>query len=287
MMPAGTLADFLSRGRDFLRDRGVAEPRLNAEILLAHVLNIERPNLYLHLQDRVSVQQVKLFQRFLFRRGKREPIQYITGEVSFSRLSFQIRKGVFIPRPETEFLVREALQRITGGTKVLDVGTGCGAIGLTLARFSATAPDVEVTLLDKSKPAIMLAEENRKRLGLSPRQVKLAGAGFLFFVVRTKRKFGMVISNPPYIPVSEMERLPEEVKREPKGALFGGPDGLRFIRSLISGGYRILVKGGYLIFEIGYGQKEAVTDLVTRGGFILEAIIKDLAGIDRVVVCKK
>lgn len=282
-VPSMQIGEILRWGCDYLRDRGVTEPRLNAEILLAHVLNVKRLSLYLNLKDRVSTREAELFQRFLFRRGKREPLQYIIGEVIFSRLSFRIRKGVFIPRPETEFLVREALQRIVGDTKVLDVGTGCGAIGLTLAWFS----NAEVTLLDKSKPAVRLAEENRKNLGLSSRQVKLAGADFLSFVDRTKSRFGMIISNPPYIPVSEIERLPEEVKREPKGTLFGGPDGLRFIRSLISEGYRILSAGGHLIFEIGYGQKKAVTDLVTRGGFILEAIIKDLAGIDRVVVCRK
>jgi len=227
-----------------------------------------------------------LFKRLLTRRAQGEPLQYLTGEVTFCGLIFRVRPGVFIPRPETELLVQAIGEKISGfkGKKrILEVGTGCGVVGLTLAKFS----DAEILLIDKSLPAIKTARENRRRLRIKSNRTRIKQEDFSVFAGRTGKKFEVIVSNPPYVPLMERKNLSKEVRREPKAALFGGSDGLNFIRILITESRKILAAGGYLIFEIGYGQAERIISLLVKAGFKLEKVIKDLAGIDRIVVCQK
>ena len=280
------LSAILKEGGAYLKGKKIEDPRLCAEIILAHLLNFRRIDLYLYPEKEVAEQKRVLFKCLLVRRGQGEPLQYLTGEVTFCELIFRVEKGVFIPRPETELLIRAVGEKISGfkGKKrILEVGTGCGAIGLTLAKLFK----VEILLIDKSLPAIKTARENRRRLRIRNNQTRIQQEDFRVFAGRTGKKFEMVVSNPPYVPLTERRNLSKEVRREPAGALFGGPDGLNFIRILITGSRRILEAGGYLIFEIGYGQAEKTVSLLEKSGFKLEKVIKDLAGIDRVVVARK
>ena len=280
------LSAVLKEGSTYLKGKKVEEPRLCAEIILAHLLNLRRIDLYLYPDKEVAKRKRVLFKRLLTRRGQGEPLQYLTGEVTFYGLVFRVGRGVFIPRPETELLVQAACEKISGlpGKKrILEVGTGCGAIGLALSKLS----DAEILLIDKSFPAVKTARENRRRLRIRNNQTRIQQEDFSIFAGRTGKKFEMVVSNPPYVPLTERKNLSKEVRREPEGALFGGPDGLSFIRILITESRKILVAGGYLIFEIGYDQTEKTVPLLEKAGFKLEKVIKDLAGIDRVVVARK
>lgn len=280
------LAAVLQQGSAYLKGKKVEESRLCAEIILAHLLNLRRIDLYLYPEKEVAERERVLFKRLLTRRGQGEPLQYLTGEVTFCELIFQVGRGVFIPRPETELLVQAAGEKISGlpGKKrILEVGTGCGAIGLALSKLS----DAEILLIDKSLPAIKTARANRRRLQIKSNRSMIQQKDFSVFAGRTGKKFEMIVSNPPYIPLTERKNLSKEVRQEPEKALFGGPDGLNFIRILITESRKILATGGYLIFEIGYGQAERIISLLEKAGFKLEKVIKDLAGIDRVVVCQK
>jgi len=280
------LSTILKKGSAYLKGKKVEDPRLCAEIILAHLLNLRRIDLYLYPEKEVADQENILFKRLLTRRVQGEPLQYLTGEVTFCGSVFRVRRGVFIPRPETELLVQAVGEKISGfrGKKlILEVGTGCGAIGLSLAKLS----EVEILLIDKSLSAVKTARENRRRLRIRSNRARIHQKDFSVFAGRTGKKFEMIVSNPPYVPLFEKENLSKEVRREPKEALFGGPDGLNFIRILITESRKILAAGGYLMFEIGYGQAEKTISLLKKGGFKLEKVIKDLAGIDRVVVCQK
>lgn len=280
------LAAVLQQGSAYLKGKKVEEPRLCAEIILAHLLNLRRIDLYLYPEKEVAERKRVLFKRLLTRRGQGEPLQYLTGEVTFCELIFRVGRGVFIPRPETELLVQAAGEKIfglPGKKRILEVGTGCGAIGLALSKLS----DAEILLIDKSLPAIKTARANRRRLQIKSNRSMIQQEDFSVFAGRTGKKFEMIVSNPPYIPLTERKNLSKEVRQEPEKALFGGPDGLNFIRILITESRKILAAGGYLIFEIGYGQAERIISLLEKAGFKLEKVIKDLAGIDRVVVCQK
>jgi len=289
------LSAILKEGSAYLKEKKVEEPRLCAEIILAHLLNLRRIDLYLYPEKEVAERERVLFKRLLTRRGQGEPLQYLTGEVTFCGLIFRVRRGVFIPRPETELLVQAAVDKISGlpGKKrILEVGTGCGAIGLALANrqfycLATPISDAEILLIDKSLPAVRTARENRRRLRIISNRVRIQQEDFSAFAGRTGKKFEVIVSNPPYVPLTERRNLSKEVRREPEKALFGGPDGLNFIRILITESRRILAAGGYLIFEIGYGQAERIISLLEKAGFKLDKVIKDLAGIDRVVVCQK
>ena len=280
------LSAILKEGGAYLKGRKVEEPRLCAEIILAHLLKLRRIDLYLYPEKEVAERKRFLFKTLLARRARGEPLQYLTGEVIFCGLAFRVRRGVFIPRPETELLAQTVLDKISGfrGKKrILEVGTGCGAIGLTLARLSKT----KILLIDNSLPAVKTARENRRRLRIRNKRVRIQREDFSLFAGRTGRRFEMIVSNPPYVPLAERRNLSREVRREPGRALFGGPDGLRFIRILITESRRILTADGYLIFEIGCGQTEKTVSLLEKTCFKLEKVIKDLAGIDRVIVARK
>ncbi|MFH2068490.1 MAG: peptide chain release factor N(5)-glutamine methyltransferase [Candidatus Omnitrophota bacterium] len=280
------LSALLKEGSTYLKGRKVEEPRLCAEIILAHLLNLRRIDLYLYPEKEVAGQKKILFKRLLARRAQGEPLQYLAGEVTFCGLIFRVRRGVFIPRPETELLVQAAREKISdfpGKKRILEVGTGCGAVGLTVAKLFKA----EILLIDKSLPAVKTARENRRRLRIQSNRSRIQQEDFSLFAGKTKKKFEIILSNPPYVPLAERRNLSKEVRREPEKALFGGPDGLNFIRILITESRRILAAGGYLIFEIGYGQAEKTVSLLKKSGFKLEKVIKDLAGIDRVVVAQK
>jgi len=252
---------------------GCDTPRLDAEVLLAHVLGVSRERLMI---DDIEVigPAVPAFRDAVRRRAAgREPVAYITGEKAFRTIDLHVDPRVLIPRPETELLVEVGLS-LPSGTHVLDLGTGSGAIALAL---SAERPDLHMWASDVSADALAVARANGQRLGLDVRWLQgdlLDGA---------PAEIEAVLSNPPY--VAERDRLtlpPEIVRHEPEGALFAGPDGLSTIERLI-GEVAARPRVRLLALEVGAGQAQAVAQVMRHAGFTAVERLTDLAGIERVV----
>jgi release factor glutamine methyltransferase len=254
---------------------GCETPRLDAEVLLAHVLGVPRERLIVDRDLMVAGQAVRSFKDAVRRRAvEREPVAYILGRRGFRRLELAVDRRALIPRPETELLVEVALA-LPRGARVLDVGTGSGAVALAL---TDERPDLHVTGSDLSDDALALARANGERLGL---EVEWVRADLLAGV---PDKLYAILSNPPY--VAEFVRgslAPEILRHEPAGALFAGPDGLDAIRPLIvQAGARASVR--LIALEVGAGQAPAVGELMRAAGFPTVRAERDLAGIERVVV---
>jgi len=220
------------------------------------------------------------FDALVDRRAIGEPIQYIVGETEFYGLPFRVTPDVLIPRPETEHLVEKALE-LAGGfpqPRIVDVGTGSGAIAVALAH---NLPHAQITALDISRPALEIARENAGRNGVSGR-IRFLQSDLLASVA--DERFEMVVSNPPYVPTVDRDSLSVEVREhEPASALFAGADGLDVYRRLIPAAFSLLEAGGFLALEIGCGQSDAVAALLTKSGFGWVEIMPDLQGIARVV----
>jgi release factor glutamine methyltransferase len=265
------LRDDLDWAVESLRDVGCDTPRLDAEVLLAHVLGTDRTGLVLRGDERLSGEQRTRYLALLTRRVSREPIAYILGRRDFRRLNLAVDQRVLIPRPETELLVEVALE-LPAGARVVDVGTGSGAVALAL---KDERPDLVVTGIELEPGALKLARLNSSRLHLD---VSWVQADLL-----DDGRYDAVVANLPY--VAEGAVLPPEVRDyEPSTALFAGPDGLDAIRRLarqLSDG-RASVR--FVALEIGFDQGAAVAELVASAGFRSVAVRQDLAGLDRVVV---
>jgi len=247
-------------------------PRLDAELLLAEVLGVDRAALIADPARGLEPDEAYRFAELARRRREREPVAYILGRKAFRTIELAVDPRVLIPRPETELVVEAALD-LPAGARVADVGTGSGAIALAL---KAERPDLEVVATDSSAEALDVARANARRLTL---EVELLHGDLLDPV---SGALDAVLSNPPY--VATTDPLPPDVIRyEPRGALFGGRDGLDVIRPLITA-----ARGtGLLALEVGIGQAEAVAELMSAAGFRHVELLKDLAGIDRVVVGRR
>jgi release factor glutamine methyltransferase len=254
---------------------GCETPRLDAEVLLAHVLGVERGRLLVDRDLTVEGEAVRAFQNAVRRRAvEREPVAYIVGSRGFRRLDLAVDARALVPRPETELLVEVGLT-FSRGASVLDVGTGSGAVALAL---KDERPDLRLTGSDVSAKALDLARSNGEGLALEVRWLQadlLAGV---------PDEFDAVLSNPPYVAESERARLaPEILRHEPHGALFAGPDGLSAIRALL-GQLADRARVRLAAIEVGAGQAEAVWGLMRAAGFAAVRAERDLAGIERVVV---
>ena len=254
---------------------GCETPRLDAEVLLADVLGVERERLLIDRELAVEGQAVRAFQEAVRRRAvEREPVAYIVGHRGFRRLELAVDRRVLVPRPETELLVEIGLT-LGWGARVLDVGTGSGAVALALKE---ERPDLELAGSDVSPDALAVAEANGRRLGLD---VRWLHADLLLDV---PDEFEAVLSNLPYVAESERAGLaPEILRHEPSGALFGGADGLETIRSLLAL-LRERRRVGVVALEVGAGQAAAVAELMGSAGFPSVRAERDLAGLERVMV---
>jgi release factor glutamine methyltransferase len=261
--------DALGAATDALMAAGVDDPRMDAEILLAAAMGTERAALYAHPEQTIEPPAAREFAGMVRRRVRREPVAYILGRAWFRQLELAVDPRVLIPRPETELLVDLAQNR----QRILDVGTGCGAIALAIAN---EREGVRVTGIDNSPEAIEVARANAERTGLE--------AEFLIADLIVGGPYDMIVSNPPYVRESDWESLqPEITLYEPREALVAGPDGLDVVRALVPAAAEVLVRGGMLGIEVGQGQSRTVESLFERSGFTHVETIRDLAGIPRVV----
>ena len=257
------------------------DKRLEAEMLLASVLGYSRASLLAHDDDIPSAEQNRAFRALIQRRANHEPLQYLLGSTNFMGMDFMVTPEVLIPRFDTEILVEKALELLRfkdSGKRALDLCTGSGAIAVSMAKF---AKDCEVWASDLSANAIQVAQTNSENQGVkvSFRQ----GSLFKPFDQGFDHYFDLIASNPPYITSDEFKALPDEVRKEPTMALWGGNDGLKFYRDIANESTSYLKEEGYLLFEIGFAQGEQVKSIMENAGFISVEIIKDWQGHDRVV----
>lgn len=285
-----TVFEALNWGTHYLKNQRIQNPRLQAELLLAHSMGLKREGLYLRFPHQMAKEEEEKFKRLILRRVSGEPLQYLLGYQEFWSIQFKVDSRVLIPRPETEHLVEEAISILSknnfeSSPLVLELGTGCGAIAISLAR---ELKGIRIIATDLSKEAIEVAKENAKDSGVIHQITFLVGDLFEFFSP-FKRPFDLILSNPPYIQDSEIDRLAREIKdHEPLIALKGGKDGLDFYRRIISQAPRYLKKGGWLLLELGEGQGEKVSELFkSTGEFKNPILLKDLSGIERVIKAQK
>ncbi|MCM8830543.1 MAG: peptide chain release factor N(5)-glutamine methyltransferase [Candidatus Omnitrophica bacterium] len=269
-------------GTNFLKENSIDQPRKNAEVLLSHILN--KPIYYIYTEDiSPSKKVVVAYNKLLIKRASGIPLQYLTKTVNFYGYSFFIKKGVFIPRPETEIIVEKIIEIYKryfspSYIKILDIGTGCGNIAISLAK---EIQNCKVVATDISKKAIKIAGYNAE-LHKVKNRIKFLKTDIF---PHQKKKFHIIVSNPPYIPRSEIPLLNIEVRKEPFRALSGGKDGLNIIKKIIKGSEEFLKDRGFLLLEIGDKQGEYIRKIQTPLNLI--EIEKDLAGIERVIIFQK
>lgn len=272
---------------DYLRGKGVESGRLDAEHLLAHVLGLGRLQLYLEFERPLTSSELDTFRPLLRRRAGREPLQYILGHQPFRELDLAVEPGVLIPRPETELLVGEVLA--WAGSEgleapvMLDIGTGSGAIALSLAHEGYNTHIVAVELSDA---ALEVARRNRDSAGLTDK-VDLR-RGSLFEPLGENERFDVIASNPPYVAEVDEAGLEPEVRDwEPKEALFAGTDGLDVVRRIVEGARAHLKDRGLLALEVGAGQTAEVAELLrAAGGYEDVRVVRDYSGRSRFVLAR-
>jgi release factor glutamine methyltransferase len=267
-----------------LAEANVPSPRLDSEIIVAHTLNISRTALWTQNQRILSDSEIKMVKKYMERRLNREPISHICGHKEFWSLDFVVDENVLSPRPETEFLIETALNCIPSHTaKILDLGTGSGAIAVTMAIEVA---ECKVLAIDIDSKALNIAKENSERHGVINR------IEFICADLRTSDWsgcFSLILSNPPYIKSEDIEKIMPEVRNyEPCKALDGGLTGLDFYRSIIPMAVDQLEENGFLILEIGHDQADEVTTLLNNFSCYQNIkVIQDYSGYDRVIKAQK
>ncbi|MFQ5508650.1 MAG: peptide chain release factor N(5)-glutamine methyltransferase [Leptospirillia bacterium] len=282
-----TLIEAVKRGADYLAARGVEGARGDAERLLADALGVDRMTLYMDHDRPLCEDERERVRMLLRRRGKREPLQYILGTQPFRELVLSVTPEVLVPRAETEEVVDVALAewdriaKTAEHPRALDLGTGSGAIALSLA---AERPDATVCAVELSPAALLVARDNARRLGLDTRVRFFEGD--LLGPVAGEGVFHLIVSNPPYLTPEEWRDAPPEVRDyEPRQALVGGEDGLAVYRRLFAGVTPCLAPGGAVVVEVGHTQGAAVVDIAGDAGFDV-TLTRDLGGRERVVTAR-
>ena len=267
---------------EYFTKKEISEPRLSAELLLAAVLKCKRMDLYVQFERILEAGELATYRGMIQRRTKHEPVQYIIGEQEFMGFRFQVSPDVLIPRFDTEILVESAVQELEhleGSAQILDVGTGSGAIAISLAKL---LPNATVQAIDISEKAVKAAERNAAGLGAENVSFRVQDA--LELTADTLGKFDCIVSNPPYIAEQIKAELDKQVTEfEPGQALFAGKDGLDFYRAFIPVLPKLLNPGGLIFFEIGYDQSSAVSELLKEHGFNTINYIKDFQQHIRVI----
>ena len=289
-MPS-TIMEAANISSEFLREKKIPSYRLDAEIIVAKILNIKRMDIYL-LHDRpISDPEWKKILALIEQRGEFFPTAYITGEKEFRSIELHVSESVLIPRPETELLVDETLsivnelrEDLKSQPNILEIGTGSGAISLALA---LELDDPKIAATDISNEAISVADLNFKAYRVNDR-IRLFMGDLYNALKGHDEKFDIIVSNPPYVSTDEMRTLPADVKYEPEIALFGGTGGLDITRPLIEGAPDHLEPGGFLVVEIGKDQVEKVKEIISKTTNLkFSHITKDYSGHHRILVAKR
>lgn len=282
--PIWTIAKVLDWTKQYFAEKGLENPRLDAEILLCSVLKCQRITLYVHFDQPLEEHELAQYRGYVARRAAAEPLAYILGSRAFMKYDFKVTPDVLVPRPETELLV-ECAAKLAGfieRPQILDIGTGSGAIIVSLLDM---LPEAHGTAVDVSPGALAVAKENAANIGVAERLQFVRSD--LYSALPRDAVFDVIISNPPYIPSADIAGLAADVKREPRLALDGGADGLNFYRRIIAGSTAHLKDGGFMAFEIGINQGSAVAELCRSHGFGVVAVRRDYAGIERMVFAAK
>lgn len=280
-----TVLEVIRRSSEYLEKKGVDSPRLQVELLLAHVLKLPRLKLYLDFERRLSEEQLDTVRALVKRRGDREPLQYIVGTTSFCGIELSVNPAVLIPRPETEVIVERAwdfLKRLNEPRPaVLDFATGSGCIAIAIA---SKFPQAVVHAVDISEAALAVARENASRNNVQITFDCRGDIGGAF----GPDQFDLIVSNPPYIASDEITSLQPEVRdHEPRAALDGGADGLQFHRLIAKEAASRLKPGGKLMVELGFGQADAARELFTSAGWHVESVLPDYSGCPRILIAHR
>ena len=277
-----TVLESIKLSTDYLEKKGIESPRTNAELLLANILICKRLDLYLKFDQPLKENEIILYREFIRRRGKFEPLQYITGSVEFFGIEFKVNKSVLIPRPETEILV-ETIINSAGKEEnidILDIGTGSGNIAVSIAM---NLPNSKISAMDNSIDALEVAKENAK-LNSVENRIDFMNESILYGFNYPAKKYDIIVSNPPYISAEEFRVVQPELKVfEPRAALTDEGDGLTFFRIISSKTKTILKEKGKLFFEVGKDQSKLVEKILLENDFQNITIKKDYLNIERVV----
>lgn len=270
-----TYREVITLGERDLKQAGIADAKIDAWLLMEACFKIDRSFYYMHMNEEVTDDLIREYELSVKKRAEHIPLQYITGETEFMGLNFKVNSSVLIPRQDTEVLVEEALKVVKPGMDVLDMCTGSGCIIISILH---NVSDVKGYAADISKQAVNIAKENAK---LHEVPVLFERSDLFENISGT---YDVIVSNPPYIPTDVIPELMPEVKEfEPVEALDGKEDGLFFYRKIVAESLHYLKPHGYLLFEIGYDQGKAVSDMMRDAGYQDVRVIKDLSGNDRVV----
>jgi release factor glutamine methyltransferase len=306
-----TVLEAIQKSTEFLAKKGVESPRLQTELLLAHLLKLPRMKLYLNFERALTPAETDGLREFIKRRGQREPLQHITGSTSFCGFEIAVNRHALVPRPETELLAESGWQFLSTlnpqPSTALDFGTGTGCIVIALA---AKCPSAKVVATDISADALALAKENAARNNVAERIQFLQGDGFAALQNESeggaprrpdspkeewgsrssllrKMEFDLIISNPPYIPSAEIATLQPEVRDfDPRAALDGGADGLDFYRKLAVESKPFLKPGGKIMLEFGDGQADAIRKIFENEKRIVEAVKEDYSQRERFLIAR-
>jgi len=284
------IRDLLKVSSDYLKEKGIENARLNAEVLLAHQLQMERVGLYLNFDRPLTQAELSAYRSLIKRRIDHEPLQYITGTQEFWSLSLDVDRRVLIPRSETEMIVEQAVRLADGLTvgnepiKILDLGTGCGAIAIALA---TELPHARLWATDISEDALAVARRNARIHGVLER-ISFWEGDLWDALKDGPNRFDMIVSNPPYVSTEEYDALPPDVRDyEPRGALDGRHGGMYFIEKIVEGARDALNPGGWIILEMSPWQTQKALDIMARtGDYRQEARVKDYSRRYRVVLAQ-
>jgi release factor glutamine methyltransferase len=273
-----TTLKLLQWTQGYFVQKGVDAPRLTAELLLAHALRCDRIRLYLEFDKPLGEAELAVYRELVRRRADREPTAYLVGQKEFYGRSFRVDARVLVPRPETELVLEAALAALPADGQALDLCTGSGVLGVSLA---LERPGATVVATDLSGDALEVARDNAARLGAA--SVTFL-AGDLYEPVAPGQRFDVIVSNPPYVPRGELDTLAPELHREPRLALDGGEDGLAISRRIVAGAPARLRPGGALVLEMHESHLDALPSRCLESGFARAEARRDLAGLPRLVV---
>jgi release factor glutamine methyltransferase len=281
-----TVLEAIQKSAEFLGKKNVESPRLQVELLLAHLLKMPRMKLYLNFERALSPAEIDSLRELVKRRGQREPLQHIVGSTSFCGHEIAVSRHALIPRPETELLAELGWKFLSTinhqPSTALDFGTGTGCIAIALA---AKCPNAKITALDVSTDALALAKQNALQNQVAEQIEFLLSDGFAALTAKTQ--FDLIISNPPYIPSAEIETLQPEVRDfDPRGALDGGADGLDFYRRISAEAKTFLKPDGKIMLEFGDGQADEIKKIFENEKWIVEAVQEDYSQRARILIAK-